>query len=91
MKVSKYTTFFKSDKYGFFIYSSLTNSFMKLNKELFGLLGNSKDNSTLLNKIDKEILLSLRNSKVVVEDNFDENFFTQKQYLSYFVTDQSTK
>jgi uncharacterized protein len=56
---------------------------MKLNKELFGLLGNSKGNSTLLNKIDKEILLSLRNSKVVVEDNFDENFFTQKQYLSY--------
>lgn len=64
---------------------------MKLNKELFRLLGNSKGNSALLNKIDKEILLSLRNSKVVVEDNFDENFFTQKQYLSYFVTDQSTK
>ena len=86
MEISKYNTFFKSEKHGFFLYSSLTNSFMKLNEDLYNLLLTIKEKKDSLNKIDKEIIAALTKSKVIVEENYDDNFFIQKQYLSYLAS-----
>ncbi len=72
-----------SAKYGYFIYNSRTNSFLKISERLFHNLKECKNNPNLIKTIDKKILKALQNSHVFVSNNEDDNFYIQRKFLKY--------
>lgn len=85
-KISKYTYQFISSKNEYLLYSSLSNSFFKLTWELYEFLKLCKENSTLINEIDDELLVLLKEYKMVVSEDEDHDFLLKHQ----FEEDQTT-
>lgn len=88
MIVSKYTYIFKSEKNGYLLYNSRTNCFAEISQKLYNSLNCLKDNPDRLTEVlsEKEII-TLSNSKIIVEKGDDEEFvlFQKMQYyLSAF-------
>jgi uncharacterized protein len=83
MIFSKYNYLFDSKKYGYFIYNSRTNSFLKLDKSLYKtLLEHQKSNANNI-VLEPETLDILNKSKVFVSQNEDNNFYTQRKFIKY--------
>jgi len=80
---SKYNFLLNSKKHGYFIYNSVTNSFFKLNEELFNILSITKDNPSKIKELNIKVKDNLIKSKVIVSKFDDENYITKKKYLSY--------
>ena len=84
MIFSKYNFLFESKKHGYFLYNSLTNSFLKLNSDLYELLYEIKSNPASIADLDEEVKKTLIKAKNLVEQHDDDSFFIQKNYLAYF-------
>ncbi len=82
---SRYNYLYKSDKYGYFLYNSRTNSFMSLNESMYIFLDNLKNSKENIDdkEIDKPLLKKLAYAKVLVDDFDDDNYLTQKKYIKY--------
>ncbi len=84
MKWSKFNYLFESKKYGFFIYNSRTNAFLKISKELYSYFLNNEDK--YINDTDiclKEAIIDLKEAKILVGDEEDENYILQLKTLKY--------
>lgn len=82
MKISKYTIFFQKENQEFYIYSTLSNALIEIDKELYTYLENCKNRKTEIDNkdIDKEILDILEIKKIIVENDID-NFLYYKSTL----------
>ncbi|MCK9235936.1 MAG: SPASM domain-containing protein [Bacteroidales bacterium] len=80
---SKYNCMFNSKKYGYFIYNSVTNSFFKINKDLFQIFHNLKDNPTKITELNQDVLNQLIKAKILVSEYEDNSYITKKQYIAY--------
>lgn len=72
MILSKYNTIYYSKNNGYLLYNSLSNSFAKLNKELYNILLEIKTKPELVEKIDKDLFKILLEKKIFVESDIDE-------------------
>ena len=88
MKISPFAYFFKSEQFGFLAYSSITNSFAKLNSPLYKLLIESKVDPILLNNIDPDTNKSLTKAQIIIEDYDVKNYIYQKRFLRNYHTYQ---
>jgi uncharacterized protein len=59
MKWSRYNFLFFSKKYGYFLYNSSTNAFLKLNLELFDVLKKIENMECDVEVLDSEIYQQL--------------------------------
>lgn len=91
MRWSRYNHLFSSLQYGDFIYNSVTNSFVKIEKELFSQLKNVTEwNESSINSFPKEFQEILYKHKIIVPNNFDDEYYLKKKYAklsSAFNTD----
>ena len=83
MIFSKYNYLFNSTKYGFFIFNSRTNSFFKIDKELYESLEFIKESKLSPNNLNKETQIAFKKAKILVDEMDDENFQNQKKYIKY--------
>ena len=80
MKWSKFNIMFKSDHGSCYLYNSRSNSFFKLNDELYGLLSLVSTNRDM-SDLSGELLDDLVGKKVVVNDFEDDSYIVQMKYL----------
>ncbi len=80
---SRFNYLFSSPKYGNFVYNSRTNSFMKVNEELFDILKQIECSKGEISDLDEQILNALIKAKVLVNKGEDNNFILQKKLLYY--------
>jgi uncharacterized protein len=78
MRLSKYNFLFKSEKYGFLNYNSISNSFIKLNSEIYNKLKSNE-----FNQIDVDVKNELIKLKIIVNEEDDNNFFLELK-TSYY-------
>jgi uncharacterized protein len=64
---TKYNHLFESSKFGYLLYNSITNSFLKIDEEIFKQLNQLKDNPSYFTKIDKELIDILKSMCVVFD------------------------
>lgn len=83
MKWSMYNHISHSDKYGIFIYNSVTNSFIRVDDDLMRKIEDVKDWSLELKNFDPNFSKILLDHKIVVDDKFDKEVFYKKKYLKY--------
>lgn len=76
---SRYNFLFHSEKHGFFLYNSASNSFIKLNEELFILLKEIQGKKNNINELETSIKNNLIKAKVFVDKNFDDNYILQEK------------
>lgn len=71
MEWSKYNFFFESDKFDCcFVYNSLSNAFLKLDRSTFKILSELKNNVNL--EIESSLRLVLIENKILVNSNAEE-------------------
>lgn len=82
---SRYNYLYKSDKHGYFLYNSRTNSFMSLNKSIYLFLNKLKNfgGEVDINDLDESVIEKLLSAKVLVDSFDDDNYLIQKKYLKY--------
>lgn len=85
-KISKYTYQFISSKNEYLIYCSHTNSFLKLTADLYEFLKDCKEDNSLIDQIDDDLLSLLRKYKIIVSEDEDNIFLLKHQ----FEEDQTT-
>jgi uncharacterized protein len=68
---SKYNYLFESEKFGFLLYNSLSNSFIELDEEAYSLLKDFEEGGNL-DIEDTDFLEHLKKAKVVVTNDKDE-------------------
>ncbi|MDR2407957.1 MAG: radical SAM protein [Bacteroidales bacterium] len=79
---SKYNYLFESEKFGFLLYNSLSNSFIELDSDGFLYLKSIKDSGIVDIRGDTEFLNNLINAKVFVQNDKDE-FYNMKYTAHY--------
>lgn len=84
MHFSKYNYLFYSEKHGYLIYNSLTNSFAEVNEPLYNLLKEIKQDNSKINALDKETLINLTQAKILVNNNEELNQMYKKRFLYYY-------
>ena len=84
MVFSKYNFLFESSKYGCLLYNSVSNAFIRLDRNSFEELKKIEQDSTLINKLSDSSLKKLKEAKVIVTD--DNQFFYNKRMNFYFNT-----
>jgi uncharacterized protein len=73
MKWSRYNFLFESEKYGYLIYNSLTNSFAELNKTSFNTFKLIQENPDQINLyLSEEELKTLKHAKILTDNDYDE-------------------
>lgn len=77
MVFSKYNFLFESSKYGCLLYNSVSNAFIRLDRNSFEELKKIEQDSTLINKLSDSSLKKLKEAKVIVTD--DNQFFYNKR------------
>lgn len=82
MKWSKYNHI-TQNKYGSFVFNSVTNSFIQISDELKTQLQAVQNWDTDLSRLDADVTQMLLEHKIVVPDGFDADVFNQKKYLKY--------
>lgn len=82
MKISKYTLFFQKDNKGYYIYNTLSNALIELDKDLYVYLENiKKEKAEISNKdIDEDTFELLKVKKIIVENDID-NFLYYKSIV----------
>lgn len=81
MKWTKYNYLFKSDKFGYLLYNSLSNSFAELDEDCYNLLNKFGIGEDVVIE-DKELYNYLIDMKVLVENDKDE--FYNIKYQTHF-------
>lgn len=81
MKYSIYNYIFRSEKYGFLLYNSETNAFLKLSESMYNSLKGIKDGQVAIESLDKEVISAFSNAKIFVSD--DDNFILKKKFRRY--------
>lgn len=84
--ISKYVYQFVSSKGEYLIYCSRSNSFLKLSKDLSKYIEECKNDSSLLNDLDVELLEALKKHKIIVHKNEDNDFLLERQFLEDQIT-----
>lgn len=88
MKWSKYNILFKSEKYGYLIYNSITNSFAEIDKSTYQELKKIKKSPGEYNfKRYPALYLQLRKTKILIDNNEDEellNVIKLKRLTKYY-------
>jgi len=82
MHWSKYNFLFNSQRFGFFLYNSLSNVFFKLDERHYRLLGKMQD-KTLRSDLDMDdkFMKHLRKNKIFVEKGEEKKLLLSRQYL----------
>jgi len=80
MKWSKYNHLFKSPKFGYLLYNSETNSFAKLDEELFSALKDISQDNNKIKDIDTDILESLLQGKILIKKEIQNDFLYEKRF-----------
>ena len=84
MKWSKYSYLFFSPKYGYFIYNSVTNSFVRIQDELKQKIENIKIwDKTSFSSFSIEFQELLLNHKIIVNEEEDKEYYLKKKYAKY--------
>ncbi|NVO11465.1 MAG: radical SAM protein [Bacteroidales bacterium] len=81
MKWSRYNFLFKSERYGLFIYNSVTNAFLKLNDELYQICKKIELDASNISLLDDEIKDGFIQSKILTTAFEENNYITQATYL----------
>jgi uncharacterized protein len=81
MKISRYAHFFRSKRYGCLLYSGETNSFAKIDEQLFDSLKEIENNPAKIEELDEVTKQELVRSKIIVE-NQDQIVF-EKRFRYY--------
>lgn len=81
MKWSKFNHLFESEKHGTFVYNATTNSFARLSNSLHDEITGVDDWNASLEQFDEETRELLLKHKIVVEDDFDDQFMRKKKYM----------
>ena len=87
MKYSKYNYLFES-KYGFLLYNSASNAFLKLSENLYALLAAVEKGEIEVNQLDENTTETLCKAKILVEN--DDVVLYKKRLQYYFNTFDST-
>lgn len=88
MKYSRYNYLFKSEKFGYLLYNSVTNSFASVNKALYGLLNEIKRDIQKVTELDEQTIQYLKTAKILVNQFDDEDYIYQKR-LKYLAVNQN--
>ncbi len=82
---SRYNYLYKSNKHGYFLYNSRTNSFMSLNEATHVLLSDciKSQKEAVEEVLDESLLKKLIRAKALVNDFDDDNYLIQKKFLKY--------
>ncbi len=86
--ISPFLYMFKSDKEEYLAYNGITNSFMKLNINLYDILLEAKNNFNVVNDLDKETYSILRKAKVICTQQEIDDAINQKKFLRQLDTFQ---
>jgi len=78
--ISRFVYFFISSKKEHLVYCSRSNSFLKLSEVFFDFLKQCKENSSLISKIDEDLLSLLKKHKIVVSENEDSDFLLEHEF-----------
>lgn len=90
MKISKYTFFFDIDNNEYYLYNSISNALIEVDKDSYQILYNkwrAKATLSILD-IDCELYDMLRLKRFVIENDLD-NFLFYKSVLAYQRSDMS--
>lgn len=87
MKYPKYN-FLLNSKYGFLLYNSASNAFVRLNENLYQLLCKLEKGEISIKQLDDKVLDTLRKAKIIVDD--DDVVLYKKRLQFYFNTFDST-
>lgn len=81
---SRYNFLYHSGKNGYFLYNSRTNSFMKVDEELYlSLKGIERGGMVDTGLFSEDLLQGLLEAKALVFPGEDDNYVVQKKYLRY--------
>lgn len=73
MNWSKYTYIFKSEKHGYLLYNSLTNSFAEIDEETFNVFEKIKNKEGAITEyLSQEEINQLQKAKIIVDNDYDE-------------------
>ncbi len=86
--ISPFLYLFKSEKKEYLAYNGITNSFMKLNLNLFNILLKAKNNFEVTNDLDDETYLILKKAKVICTQQEIDDAINQKKFLRQLDTFQ---
>jgi len=78
---SKYNYLYNSTKYGLFVYNSRTNSFVKINEELFNICKEIENDISKIDKLENKVLNEFKELKILTSEFDENNYFTQSKYL----------
>lgn len=81
MKYSIYNYIFESEEYGFLLYNSETNAFLKLNELMYSNLKRIKEGQVSIDCLDSETISAFSNAKIFVAD--DNDFILKKKFRRY--------
>ena len=84
MVFSKYNFLFESSKYGYLLYNSASNAFIRLDRSSFEGLKKIEQDASLISGLSDSSLEKLKKAKVIVND--DNQFFYNKRMNFYFNT-----
>lgn len=86
MKIlSKYNYIYESEKYGTFIYNSVTNSFVKIDKKLKDQITQINEwNDQVLNTFSEEFRQVLSSHKIIVDKDEDNEYYIKKKYAKLY-------
>lgn len=81
MQWSKYNTLFNTESHGYFLYNSLSNTFIQLDRDHYDLLENIQNNPTLhgLN-IGNGLLDMLCSKRILVKKDEEQRILIERQY-----------
>ena len=79
MKWSKYNFLFKSDRYGYMVFNSITNGFASIEPEIYTLFQELMKGSKTINEIDNELKSQLIDASILVES--DEIEFLKLKHI----------
>lgn len=84
MEWSKYNYLFSSSKYGWFIYNSVTNSFVRIEDELKRQIEKVNEwNEVSFSSFSMEFQNILLNHKIIVNNKEDSEYYLKKKYAKY--------
>ncbi|GHU70139.1 radical SAM/SPASM domain Clo7bot peptide maturase [Bacteroidia bacterium] len=78
--ISNYVYQFVSSKNDYLVYCSQTNAFLKLTPELYEFFLQCKNNSNLLSELDEDVLNLLKNHKIVVDINANNDYLLKREF-----------
>ncbi|HDL01968.1 MAG TPA: SPASM domain-containing protein [candidate division Zixibacteria bacterium] len=89
---SRYNTLFHSDRFGYFLYNAISNSFFKLNKTYFRFLEQIKSNSHVsVAEINHQFHNLLIDKKILVKEGEEKKILQKKHYQRNLISFDSSR